>query len=147
MDNFRIQSKGFGKAMMIAVMVFVILAVLVLSSKRNINNVDLEAIKRSYLDAMLKTGYPSDMTTDDVFIDEYCGTYKGSVVVMISDSQTLFTTAIHTETVAGVKILYSDGNRLAVWKDDSFYTLEEAFENGFLTRGNIILIKYIHLLN
>lgn len=147
MDNFRIQYKGFGKAVIIATVVFVLLAALVLVSKRNTNNVDLDAIKRSYLDAMMKAGYPSDMTTEDVFIDEYCGTYKGSVVVMISDSQTFFTTAVETETVAGVKILYSDGNRLAVWKDDSFYTLEEAFENGFLTRGNIILIKYIHLLN
>ncbi len=146
MGNFRIRSKGFGKAVMIVALVFVLFAVLVMVSKRNINSVDLEAIKRSYLDAMLKAGYPSDMTTEDVFIDEYCGTYKGSVVVMISDSQTFFTTAVQTETVAGVKILYRDGNKLVVWKDDTFYTLEEAFENGFLTRSNIILIKYIHLL-
>ena len=110
MDNFRIQYKGFGKAVIIATVVFVLLAALVLVSKRNTNNVDLDAIKRSYLDAMMKAGYPSDMTTEDVFIDEYCGTYKGSVVVMISDSQTFFTTAVETETVAGVKILYSDGN-------------------------------------
>ena len=48
-----------------------------------------------------------------------------------------FGAAFWTETVADYDFEYSDGNRIRVLYDNEFYTLTEAYENGYLTKENI----------
>lgn len=42
------------------------------------------------------------------------------------------------ETVANIYFYYGDHHRIEVYYDNDFYTLQEAYDNGLLTRENII---------
>ena len=73
-----------------------------------------------------------------VTILRYCGTYEsGAIVAMLAGSDESFDCALWTETVADYDFNYSDGNRIRVLYDNEFYTLTEAYENGYLTKENI----------
>ena len=68
----------------------------------------------------------------------YCGTYEsGAIVAMLAGSDEGFDDAMWTETVADYDFNYSNGNRIRVLYDNEFYTLTEAYENGYLTKENI----------
>ena len=49
--------------------------------------------------------------------------------------------ALWTETVTDYDFNYSDANRIRVLYKNEFYTLAQAYENGYLTKENI---KDIH---
>jgi len=69
-------------------------------------------IKTAYLER-----YPQEgMTTDDVVIDKYLGTYNDCVALMIGYTNSTYTQAVWSETIAGVKINYNNGQRIFVWK-------------------------------
>ena len=111
---------------------------------KDIDSEQLTQIKQSYLDMKMKTGYPDYMTTDDVYVEEYCGSYNGCVVMMLSDNEAIYTQAIRDVTVAGVSIRYSNANELYAWKDGEIYTLEQAYTSGILTKSDIKKIRNIH---
>ena len=68
----------------------------------------------------------------------YCGMYEsGAIVAMLAGSDEGFDCALWTETVADYDFNYSDGNRIRVLYGDEFYTLPQAYENGYLTKENI----------
>ena len=111
---------------------------------KDIDSEQLTQIKQSYLDMKMKTGYPDYMTTDDVYVEEYCGSYNGCVVMMLSDNEAIYTQAIRDVTVAGVRIRYSNANELYAWKEGEIYTLEQAYTAGILTKSDIKTIRNIH---
>jgi len=110
-----------------------------------LTHIKMNDLKQAYLEKQSKFGVASEMTVEDVYIHDYCGTYHGCVVAKISDPQTLYTTAIYTEEVAGVRFVYPNSNTLIAWNGDDFYTLTEAYENGLLTIFDIVCIKIIYL--
>lgn len=113
----------------------------------NVASVDpdkLNSVKEAYLQEKLANGHAEDMTLDDVYIVEYYGIYCDCIVVMITDRQTLYTCMIEEETIADVTIQYSDSNRMKVYKDGSLYSLQEAYDMGYLTKANIKRIKNVH---
>jgi hypothetical protein len=115
--------------------------------KPDINDIDpdrLLQIKQAYLDMKTETMGHHDMTTDDVLVVKYCGTYNECVVMMFTDSQSFYTTAIRTASVAGVQFTYSDSNQLYAWKSGEMYTLEQAYEAKILRRSDIRDIRNIH---
>lgn len=115
--------------------------------KPDINELDADElllVKQAYLDMKIERGWPDDMTTDDVRVLEYCGTYRGCIAMMLTDNQTFYATAIGTETVAGVPIMYSDSNRIYVCKDGAMYTLEEAYAERLLKKSDIRKIRDAH---
>ena len=68
----------------------------------------------------------------------YCGTYEnGAIVAMLAGSDEGFDDAMWTETVADYDFNYSNGNRIRVLYGGEFYTLTQAYENGYLTKENI----------
>ena len=68
----------------------------------------------------------------------YCGTYEsGAIVAMLAGSDEGFDHALWTETVADYDFNYSNGNRIRVLYGGEFYTLTQAYENGYLTKENI----------
>lgn len=101
-------------------------------------------VKQSYVDMKKRNGYPDSLTVESVSVDEYCGSYKGSVVVMLSDDQTVYTTAITIDTVAGTRFQYSNSNTLLVWNDGELYTLEQAYSGRLLSKSDIKTIGVIH---
>ena len=78
-----------------------------------------------------------DLVLDDVSICKYYGEYNGCHVVMMTTSKSCYTMALWSETVAGVRIHYRDGNRILAWKDGQFVNLADAHDNGWLAKGDI----------
>jgi hypothetical protein len=117
------------------------------TQKPDVNELDADElllVKQAYLDMKIERGWPDDMTTDNIRVLEYCGTYRGCVAVMLTDNQTFYAAAIGTETVAGVPIMYSNSNRIYVCKDGAMYTLEEAYAERMLRRSDIRKIRDAH---
>ena len=91
-----------------------------------------------------KLNYPDTVSIDNVYIVEYCGSYNGCVVMMISDSKAMYIQEVRFTIVGGVGVRYNDANEILAWKDGELYTLEQAYANKILTMANIKTIRDIH---
>ena len=49
------------------------------------------------------------------------------------------------ETIDGTTIYYSDGNRITVLYEGEFYTLTDAYENGYITAEELKDIAQKHI--
>ena len=102
-----------------------------------------KSIKQTYLN--LNYDGKDYAGLSDVSIDGYYGTYNGNVAVKVSDNYSNFAKRGWTESFYGVSICYSDSNRIYIWKkaDDpvkvrgKFYTMEQAYVNGWLNKGDL----------
>jgi hypothetical protein len=85
-----------------------------------------------------------DFTTDDVIIDSFYGIYGGSIALIIY-SEGLGTAGITvTEVAAGITFVSpSPMHRIQVWNDGNFYSLTKAYEDGLLTKEDLVKIKRI----
>ena len=91
---------------------------------------------------------------DGFTITQYYGTYGNCVAVMMIDNYSDFMTVELTDTVAGVNFYYPYVNLIKIWRGikqadenesvGAFYTLQEAYENGWLTQDDIMSIAYYH---
>ena len=109
-----------------------------------INEVDFSAIYEDYasqeydrtlLIQAYEEKYPQ---AGKATILRYCGSYEsGAIVAMLAGSNENFACVLWTETVAGYDFNYSDANRIRVLYENEFYTLTQAYENGYLTKENI----------
>ena len=71
------------------------------------------------------------------------GVYNGCVPVFLSGPWD--TTDISKPvTVADVVFHYSTATQITVWKDGSFYSLQEAYDEELLTKDNLQTIADIH---
>ncbi len=70
-------------------------------------------------------------------IERYYGSYDGAVAVMLRGSKMEYTSSDYTETVAGSIIRCNYGNSVRVWKEGSFYTMQEAYDQGILTAEQV----------
>ncbi|MCL2679747.1 MAG: hypothetical protein FWF18_05660, partial [Dehalococcoidia bacterium] len=73
----------------------------------------------------------------DVQIYKYYGSFNGYVAIMFNDGARQ---SLGQEIVAGVTINYMDSRRISVWNAGNFYSLQEAYDSGFLTKSNIRVI-------
>lgn len=83
----------------------------------------------------------SDITTDDVSVEFY-GIFSNNLtntyVTMISVRGESFGAVSTSLTVGGVT--FPNGQQLAVCRDGEFYTLQEAFDNSFLSKGDLWIV-------
>lgn len=94
----------------------------------------------------IKTTYePSLYTEEDVTARMFIGPFDGTYVMMISTNDAAFPTVETIENVGGVSFKYRDAQKLKVWKDGSFYSLSEAFENNILSKEHIDIVSKIYL--
>ena len=94
-----------------------------------------------------------DAEADGFTITEYCGTYGDCVAVMMEDVYTGTFGIIWTESIAGVKFHYN-GRTIKIWVGiklteetesvGSIYTVQEAYNNGWLTQEDLLSIAYYH---
>ncbi|MCL2410599.1 MAG: hypothetical protein FWC97_03045 [Treponema sp.] len=67
--------------------------------------------------------------------DYYLGTYNGAVVIFrVGDDA-----SIRIQVIAGVTFTHSLLSEIFVWKENVFFTLEEAYES-ILTQENIVTV-------
>ena len=71
---------------------------------------------------------------------EYYGTYDDAVVFFSYGMLAV----MWQINVAGVEFSWPTNGNLHVYKAGKFYSLEEAYESGLLTKGNIISISIHH---
>ena len=76
----------------------------------------------------------------DIHIKQYFGTYNDCIVVMITDNFTTLNFEVSIVYVQGVRFGYKDSNRILVLKDGIFYQLQQAYDNGYLSRMDLMSI-------
>ncbi len=75
----------------------------------------------------------------------YYGKYgNGALVGLLAGSKAEFAAVVWTETVAGCEIEYGNANRIRVLYEDTFYTLSDAYDSGYLTAQDIEKIANLY---
>ena len=64
------------------------------------------------------------------YIYKYYGLYNSNLVVMMDTSKSAYYQKPYEEVIDGVKFTYQDSNRILVYSDGKFYSLQEAFDIG-----------------
>ena len=88
-------------------------------------------IRQDYFEQNLQK-YTPEYTVGDVTARPY-GIYGSSVPVMMSHRGALYDMRLWKDVIAGVTINYTNGNRIFVWRNGKFYSLQEAYDRSFLT--------------
>ena len=106
----------------------------------NSSHVDLSAVQT------IKTARENKFNDGRVaFVEAYYGSFEsGAIVAMVSDDKTAYTEALWSESIAGYAFRYYDGNRIVILYDGEFYSLPEAYENGYLTESDIYTVWKLH---
>ena len=87
----------------------------------------IEQIKEDYRDGGAEGAY----------ITEYYGVYNGNCVPLVISNGIALTMLVE-QTIAGETFVFADTSKVIdVWVDGEFFTLEEAYENGYLTAEQI----------
>ncbi len=97
-------------------------------------------VKEARLKELKQNPDTAHATLDDIKIDYYFGTYNDCIVVMLWDNFTTVNCAMYDVYVEGVKFTYSDNRRARVLKDGVFYSLQQAYDNGFLSYDDLVSI-------
>ena len=98
---------------------------------------------------LIETYYRQNLDSGSVRVKCYYGEFSsGAIVAMLDIGDYHYSEAEWEEAVGGSVIHYSDSNRIvALCPNNKFYTLTEAFENGYLTAENIAAIAEMHNSN
>ncbi len=94
-------------------------------------------------DTLYEAFWTNNLDAEYVHIRDYYGEYDSGAIVAMFDSG-LYMQVIGKDIVAGVTIHYSDSNRITVLYEGDFYTLFEAYQNGYLTANDIQTIADLH---
>ena len=85
---------------------------------------------------LIEAFWLQNLDAEYVSIREYYDAVESGAVIAMIDSCD-YTANIWSEEVAGCRFVYGDGNCLQVFADETFYTLPEAYANGWLTEENV----------
>lgn len=91
------------------------------------------------------TSETETFTSDDVFVLKYYGTFDGCEVVIMNCRELPYSPAPKTISVDGYALaMPSEDMELLLHRDSSFIDIRFAYENGYLTEEDIVLVeKYI----
>ena len=84
---------------------------------------------------------PTEEDKAMLYVSLYYGNYNGAVPFLMGGESSA--TVMTVEKIAGYTFLYPDSNKIQVWKSGQFYSMEQAYENGFLTADQIAAIAYL----
>ena len=117
------------------------------NEEKNISEITYNLVNEIKL-AYIKTYYTIEdpiklITLDDAIISYYHGYYNGYHIVMMEGYHSI-NKGIWIETIGGISIIYNDSNRLLAYKDGSFISLEEAYENKSLSKDDLQKISNLH---
>lgn len=79
----------------------------------------------------------------DVVYASY-GEFDGANVLIIFFRNSVFSTALSTETVDGVDFHFSVVMTFDVYREGAFYTLQEAFDNEWLNHADLLTVRSKH---
>jgi hypothetical protein len=106
-----------------------------------------QEIKEEYLKVVLNENPDFTGTSADIKIEKFYGIFTDfltvSAVVMLNIPPYIYNDEEVHYTVNGVTVVYPNSNKALVYRDKQFYDLRTAYEEGFLTLGNIMTIAVI----
>ncbi len=103
----------------------------------------LEQVKEDYYLFLYQSldGYDSEKS---VKVNCCYGVYNDCVAVIISELDEQFPQWEVYEEVAGVTFRYGVGNKIKIWRNGSFYSLQEAYDQEFITEKDLRVIAEVH---
>jgi hypothetical protein len=99
-------------------------------------------IRQDYLDFEPPHGEKGPFTADNVIIEGFFGAYNGCMALMVDLGMSIYA-GFRADEVAGVTFGYRSTPYINIWKPGdggetgSFYRLNEAYNSGLLTEGDI----------
>lgn len=105
-----------------------------------INKKTEDQIKQDYY-VMLDN---SKFNIEDVYIYRYFGIYNGGVAVMMALYGVSLPPAIDEIMVVGLKFSFNTGRHIIMWKNGTFYSLQNAYDENFLTVDELEKIQDTH---
>ncbi len=87
-----------------------------------------------------------DLTTDDIKITEYMGTYKSSIVVRIIDPMVMYPDVVEYDNIANYKFrrYHALKGEIMVYRNGEFTSLEKAYEKGWVSKEDVRDIHYYY---
>lgn len=136
------------KPMMISVLLLLLAALTVTACTKQpeIEQPDealLEQVKKDYYYHHYKSLEDYDPQTS-VIVHKSYGVYNGCVAVMVTSDGMDYHCAEWDDHVANVMFHYWDGRSIELWKDGKIYTLQEAYDQGFLGKKDLKIIAKLH---
>lgn len=87
---------------------------------------------------LIESYFMQNLDAESVAVRNYYGEFaSGAIVAMLEVGGYGYDDALGEETVGGVVIRYNNGNRITVLYEGDFYSLTQAYENGYLTKEDI----------
>ena len=93
-------------------------------------------LRKDYLQQLRSEDPKMEITLDDIYVQDYYGTYSGCEIVYMG-SPLVYTMAERRVVVAGYIITLGSGHKLYVHKNSHFYTLNEAYITGCITKEDV----------
>ena len=87
------------------------------------------------------------VNTDTVSVEFYYGTFNGISVVLMASTEFIPGDAVTTVTVSEISFVFPTANVFSAWREGNFYSIQQAYDNDFLTRTQLQTIKNIHQNN
>ena len=93
-------------------------------------------LRKDYLRQLRSEDSKLEIALNEIWVQDYYGTYSGCEIVYMGDSF-CHTDALRRVVVAGYIITLGSGQKLYVHKDAHFYTLNEAYDAGYITTEDV----------
>lgn len=98
---------------------------------------------------LIEAYYLKNPSAENVSIVHYYGEFSSGALVAMIDNGGGYDDALGEEIINGNVIEYINGNRITVLYENEFYTLTDAYNNGFITDEELesIADQHYHLIN
>ena len=103
----------------------------------------LEQIKKDYYQFCYGTldGYNPETS---VHIEGNYGVYNNCAVILITCPNLGYEDWLWHETIANIEFYYRNGNEIMVWKNSTFLSLKEAYNQKLLKQKDLLEIANLH---
>ena len=93
-------------------------------------------LREDYLQQLRSEEPETEITLADIYVQAYYGTYSGCEIVYMG-APLVYTDVERHVVVAGYIIALGSSKKLYVHKDSYFYTLNEAYNAGYITAEDV----------
>lgn len=91
----------------------------------------------TYLE-MVKADGEEKATIDEVHLHTYLGSYNNTYILILDYDKYAYLQWVASEKIANIIIERPNSNPIRAWHNGVFYTLQEAYDNQFLTISDLL---------
>ncbi|MBQ7408477.1 MAG: hypothetical protein IJW13_04310 [Clostridia bacterium] len=87
---------------------------------------------------LIESYWPYHINANSVWVDKYCGEYKsGAIAALMYCDCCDYGAVVVTQFIAGCEFVFSSGKGIEVLYEGRFYSLQTAYDNGYLTAADV----------